>query len=155
MIEIIEINTPTESLQNVADLIRQYNVELNENLCFQNIDEELNNLLKKYGPPNGSLITAYYNEQLIGCVALQQKNATTCEMKRLYVLPEYRKLGAGKLLAIAIIEQAKKLGYTTMVLDTLERLTSALQLYQQLGFVNTTAYYNNPLPNVVYLKKDL
>ena len=83
--------------------------------------------------------------------ALEEEGA--CEMKRLYVQAAYRKFGIGEALVIAILADAKQLGYTKMKLDTLERLKAAITLYLKHGFSITTAYYHNPLPEVVYMEK--
>jgi len=76
-------------------------------------------------------------------------------MKRLYVVPEYRKLKIGDALVQALLLEAKTLGYLTMKLDTLDRLQAALKLYLKYGFETVTAYYDNPLPGVVYMQKKL
>ena len=76
-------------------------------------------------------------------------------MKRLYVRPAYRNEGIGRRLATAVIQKAKAAGYMHMRLDTLEKLTQAIQLYADLGFHQCPAYYNNPLPGVVYWELDL
>jgi ribosomal protein S18 acetylase RimI-like enzyme len=73
----------------------------------------------------------------------------------LYVSPTYRKLGVGDALVKVLLREAQSLGYTTMKLDTLERLQAAIRLYQKFGFETVTAYYDNPLPSVVYMQKIL
>jgi putative acetyltransferase len=143
------------ALEEAKHLFIAYQQELNEDLCFQSFDTELENPLKKYGAPTGGLFIAYNNEMPIGCVALQQINATICEMKRLYVKPQYRKYKVGEALVQQIIIEAKNLGYAKIVLDTLIRLQAAIKLYEKHSFVHTTAYYENPLPNVVYMELSL
>lgn len=76
-------------------------------------------------------------------------------MKRLYVKPEYRKQKAGMLLVDAIIEEARKDGFQEMVLDTLLPMQSAIRLYQSAGFVEIPPYYNNPMNDVIYMKRTL
>jgi ribosomal protein S18 acetylase RimI-like enzyme len=76
-------------------------------------------------------------------------------MKRLYVDPEYRNLKIGDALVKTLLQEAQSLGYTTMKLDTLERLQAAINLYLKFGFETVTAYYDNPLPSVVYMQKKL
>jgi len=76
-------------------------------------------------------------------------------MKRLYVDPEYRKFGIGDALVKALLQEAKAMDYTLMKLDTLERLQAAIKLYQKFGFETVNAYYDNPLPGVVYMQKEL
>ena len=156
MLIIQHVTQPTSALQDVKGLFQQYVSELNEDLCFQHWDEEMDNPLYKYGLPQGSLVLAYWNNIPAGCIALQPlKEEGVCEMKRMYVLPDYRKHGIGDQLVQIILQDAIQLGYDKMVLDTLTRLTSAIRLYEKHGFVNTSAYYANPLPNVVYMEKGL
>jgi putative acetyltransferase len=148
-------NQPIEIARTVS-LFSEYANELQENLCFQSFDEELANPLKKYAPPQGQILLAYYNNLAVGCVALQPlPQAGVCEMKRLYVQPQYRKYKIGEALVIAILQAAQQIGYTKMKLDTLERLQPAIALYKKHGFAITNAYYTNPLPNVVYMEKEL
>jgi putative acetyltransferase len=156
MLDIQKVTTQGPALESVKDLFKAYLHELNEDLCFQSFDSEIDNPLYKYSAPVGALFIAIYNATPVGCIALQPlQEAGTCEMKRLYVDPEYRKFGIGDALVKSLLQEAQLLGYTTMKLDTLERLQAAIQLYQKFGFETVTAYYDNPLPSVVYMQKDL
>jgi len=156
MLDIQKVTTQGPALESVKTLFKAYLQELNEDLCFQSFDSEIDNPLYKYSAPVGALFIAYYNAIPVGCIALQPLHAIgDCEMKRLYVVPAYRKLGVGDALVKVLFHEAQSLGYTTMKLDTLERLQAALKLYQKFGFETVTAYYNNPLPGVVYMKKKL
>lgn len=76
-------------------------------------------------------------------------------MKRLYVKPEYRKFGIGKLLAQTLIDDARKIKYKTILLDTLAILDAAVIMYKKLGFTETEPYYDNPLDNVIYMRMEL
>jgi putative acetyltransferase len=112
--------------------------------------------LKKYGLPDGDLMLAYWNDEVAGCIALtKMKYGDSCEMKRLYVKPEFRKNKIGKLLIEELLSSAKERNYKRMRLDTFLKLQAAVHLYQQYGFKNIAAYYNNPLPGVVYMEKML
>ncbi|MBX9785359.1 MAG: GNAT family N-acetyltransferase [Chitinophagaceae bacterium] len=156
----------------IRTLFREYETELNEDLCFQSFEAELANPLQKYGPPKGVLYLAKWNDEVAGCIALMplpdristSLNADTdastplsisrsCEMKRLYVRPQFRKHKIGKALVEQLLKDAEQLGYTTMKLDTLQKLQPAIALYKQYGFAETTAYYENPLNAVVYMEK--
>lgn len=156
MLDIQKVTTQGPSLESIKTLFKAYLGELNEDLCFQSFDSEIDNPLYKYSAPTGALFIATYHATPVGCIALQPlQEAGTCEMKRLYVDPEYRKLGIGDALVKALLREAKVLDYTLMKLDTLDRLQAALKLYLKYGFETVTAYYDNPLPGVVYMQKDL
>lgn len=156
MLQLQHITSDNHDLVTIRQLFTEYSNELAVDLCFQSFEAELQNPLKKYGPPSGSLIIAYWNNLPVGTVALQAlAEAGVCEMKRLYVQANYRKYGIGEALVKVILDDAKKLGYTKMKLDTLERLKAAIALYLKNGFSITTAYYHNPLPEVVYMEKIL
>ena len=133
-----------------------YAAELNVDLCFQKFAKEVEDPLSKYGAPAGALFLTYFKNEPAGCIALQPiKLEHACEMKRLYVRPNFRKEGLASLLVQALLDRAKELGYKKMVLDTLDKLVPAIKLYRRYGFVETTPYYQNPLPGVIYLEKDL
>lgn len=156
MLQIQHITTDGAELETARHLFKAYADELAVDLCFQSFEAELADPLKKYGPPNGALFLAYYNGKPVGSVALQPlPESGVCEMKRLYVEPNFRKFNIGDALVQAIIKAATELGYTKMKLDTLERLKAAIHLYLKHGFIITTAYYHNPLPEVVYMEKSL
>jgi GNAT superfamily N-acetyltransferase len=156
MLDIQKVTTEGPALESIKSLFKAYLLELNEDLCFQSFDSEIDNPLYKYSAPVGALFIAYHNATPVGCIALQPlQEAQTCEMKRLYVVPEYRKLKIGEALVQALLLEAKTLGYLTMKLDTLDRLQAALKLYLKYGFETVTAYYDNPLPGVVYMQKEL
>jgi ribosomal protein S18 acetylase RimI-like enzyme len=161
MLSIIKVEEEGEALQECIELFKEYFEELNENLCFQNFDEELEDPLKKYGKPEGVLLLAYYDDVSAGCIALQSIKSEghvvneVCEMKRLYVKPVFRKNKIGEELVKILLEEANSKDYKKMVLDTLERLQPAIKLYHRYGFKNTSAYYANPLPGVVFMAKEL
>jgi len=156
MLRLQHIISEGAELDLIRKLFREYSDELNANLCFQSFDKELENPLIKYAAPSGSLILAYWNDEAVGCIALQAlPEHGCCEMKRLYVQPAQRKHKIGEALVEAILKDAIALGYTNMKLDTLERLQAAIHLYQKHGFIITNPYYKNPLQGVVYMEKQL
>ncbi len=141
-------------MDEIRTLFREYEKELDENLCFQSFEAELKDPLKKYGSPKGVLYIAKWKDELAGCIALMPlQEEGVCEMKRLYVRPQFRKHKIGKAMVEQLMKDGKRLGYTTMKLDTLQKLQPAIALYKQYGFTETTAYYENPLPGVVYMEK--
>lgn len=156
MLTIHQIERPFQKLDTVRALFKEYADELGEDLNFQKFEDEIKDPLDKYGPPEGSLFVAYWYNEPAGCIALQSLPGDhLCEMKRLYVKPVYREHGIGDDLIKKLLKVAKEKGYKKMVLDTLERLKDAIRLYEHNGFVNTSAYYENPLPEVVYMEREL
>ena len=143
-------------LQEVKSLIIEYTDSLHRDLTFQNLAQELEHLEDKYENSRGKMLAALSETgEVVGCVAYHRWSEIRCEMKRLYVRPKYREHGTGEQLAKAILQLAKEDGYQEMVLDTLKPLQSAIALYHKLGFTETEAYYHNPMPDVVYMKKRL
>jgi ribosomal protein S18 acetylase RimI-like enzyme len=135
----------------VKALFTEYAEELGVDLRFQGFEDELASLPGKYGPPQGALLIADEN----ACVALRNLGRGVCEMKRLFVRPNLRNSGAGRLLAEAIVRRAEEIGYQEMVLDTLKTLRPAIHLYQHLGFSECEPYYENPLTDAVYMRRIL
>lgn len=142
-------------IEEVRKLFREYEVFLDVDLCFQGFEEELAGLPGKYSHPNGYLLIGLKEDRIVGCVALRKLDDSVCEMKRLFVRPEARGTGLGRRLAHEIILVAQELGYSLMRLDTLDKLTDAMNLYQTLGFHRTGPYYENPLRGVVFWELEL
>ena len=81
--------------------------------------------------------------------------ATACETKRLVARPSVRRVGLGRVTAEALLDEARRAGYSAMLLDTLDEMESARELYATLGFSEIPPYYYNPIPGAHYLKADL
>ena len=134
--------TTDNHIQAARELFNEYAAGLGISLCFQNFDHELNNLPGDYAPPDGRLLLAKIDDQIAGCIAMRKIVPGTCEMKRLFVRPAYRSTGLGRVLVNTIIDEARKLGYTHMRLDTLPgRMDKAIALYRSIGFVDIEPYY--------------
>lgn len=152
--DIIKAAFP-QHLHQTQCLFREYARSLGVDLDFQDFDTELAQLPGKYAPPGGTILLAEEAGTALGCVALRPLSPGICEMKRLYVRPAARGRGLGGALARAVLDEAARLGYAKMRLDTLERLSEAMRLYETLGFRRIPAYYANPLEDVVYWELDL
>lgn len=157
----IHLVTPNnaEQLEDARRIVREYGDSLGMDLCFQNFDEELRTLPGAYAPPGGQLLLAYVDTELAGCGALRGladvDHANACEMKRLYVRPAFRRFGIGRLLAQALLDEARRAGYSCLLLDTLDEMEAARELYASLGFEEVPPYYFNPIAGAHYLKANL
>ncbi len=143
------------NLESVRELFGEYSGSLNFDLCFQNFDEELANLPGDYALPAGCLLVAMYQDQVAGCVAIRRIDEGVCEMKRLYVRPQFRRKGIGQALAKAVIERAKKIGYRQMRLDTAPTMNVARGLYESLGFKDIGPYRFNPIEGAAFMELTL
>ena len=146
-------------LETARELFREYARSLNVDLCFQNFDAELAGLPGDYAAPGGSLLLAYVDGAPAGCGAYRAlpdvDYANACEMKRLYVRSAFRRFGLGRMLAQRLMDEAKRSGYSVMLLDTLDDMETARGLYASLGFEAIAPYYFNPIPGAHYLKASL
>jgi GNAT superfamily N-acetyltransferase len=129
-----------EEIDVVRELIAEYGASLEIDLSYQNFQEEVASLPGRYGSPGGQLLLGRVGGAPAGCVALRRLDLRRCEMKRLYVRPEHRGAGLGRLLVEAAIEHARVLGYVEMLLDTLATMTGAHELYFRLGFREIAPY---------------
>lgn len=149
----ISITDGEPYLDQIKKLITEYAQSLDRDLSFQDFDSELADLGAKYLPPNGRLLAAVTEDgKAVGCVAYHMHSDTRCEMKRLYVSPEYRRCHAGGMLIEKIVRAARADGFSEMVLDTIKPLESAVRLYKKYGFEETEPYYDNPMEDVIYMK---
>ena len=148
-----------ESLQQIAqarELFLEYAQSLGFSLCFQNFNKELASLPGEYAPPDGRLLLAEYDDQLAGCVALHKLEAEICEMKRLYLRPQFRGKGLGRALADRIIAEARQVGYQRMRLDTVEPvMKDAVAMYRNIGFKQISPYCKNPIAGALYMELEL
>jgi len=152
IVAIVPADGP-DDLAQVRALFLEYARCLNVSLCFQGFEEELAGLPGKYAPPGGALLLARVGGAVAGVVGLRPIGEGVCEMKRMYVRPEFRGTGAGRGLAERIVAIGRDAGYRAMRLDTLAHLTAARALYERLGFREIPAYYHNPLDGVLYYEK--
>ena len=132
-------------------LLHAYLDELDRDLTFQHVNEEEGDPYEKYP----IIFSACIEDKIVGMVAYQPLSLKRCEMKRLYVLQDYRNQGIARKLIDAILKQAKEDGYQEMVLDTILPFQAALHLYRDFGFKECEPYYHNPMSDVIYLSKDL
>lgn len=158
----MDVSTPRiREAQGLADveqarqLFVEYQAAIGTDLCFQGFTEELASLPGNYSRPKGILLLAVDDAKILGGVGLRPLRESDCEMKRLYVRPSGRGRGVGRMLAMALIGEARQAGYRRILLDTLTTMTEAQALYRSLGFGAIAPYYHNPIAGVSYLALSL
>ena len=157
-VEIVVARSGGE-LELARALFREYAEQLGVDLCFQGFEAELAALPGDYGEPRGVLLLALVDGDVAGCCALRPIDdadySNAAEMKRLYVRKAFRGFGLGRQLAEAVLQAGLRLGYASVLLDTLDDMEAARALYEELGFQEIPPYYHNPLPGAHYLKVEL
>ncbi len=138
-------------IEAIRALLRDYERETGLDLGFQGFDAELANLPGDYAPPRGCLLCAQSGEGIVGCIAFRPLDGNRCEMKRLYVLPGFRRTALGAALVEAILGQARRAGFDEMCLDTAPGMASAQALYARFGFRDVAPYNDNPIPGVRFM----
>jgi ribosomal protein S18 acetylase RimI-like enzyme len=156
-VELLSVVKVIEEYQykQVHELFLEYVDSLGIDLSFQNINTELQNIPGEYAPPEGCILLAMYRDQSAGCVALRKIDENICEMKRLFVKPDFKGKGIGRDLASSIIEEAITRGYHFMRLDTLPTMEQAISLYRSLGFYSIEPYRFNPIEGTMYMELKL
>jgi putative acetyltransferase len=159
MINVAEIRITEavwpEDRAPIARLMREYVEALGADISFQDFESEYASLPGKYARPEGVVLIAWTADEAVGIVAYRPLECGICEMKRLYVLPRFRGTGLGRLLVEELVRDARSHGYRRMVLDTLPSMRPAQAVYSAMGFQPIPAYYDNPLPGVMYMALDL
>jgi putative acetyltransferase len=145
-----------EHIAAARELFLEYAQSLGFSLCFQGFDQEIAALPGDYIPPRGRLLLAFVEAAPAGCVALHQLEPAICEMKRLYVRPQFRGLRIGRSLVDRVLAEARGIGYSKMRLDTVEPIMrDAVRMYRALGFREIPSYRANPIPGALYMEREL
>jgi len=137
------------------ELATEYVSSLPFELDFEDFAREMRELPGDYAPPRGLILVAVWDGNPAGCVALRPFDGMTCEMKRMYVRPEFRGHGLGKALAERAVAEARRIGYERMRLDTVASLKEANRMYERMGFREIAAYRHNPRPDARYFELTL
>ena len=139
-------------LDDARRLMEEYAESLPFDLGFQGFETEVATLPGSYAPPAGRLLVARRENDSVGCIALRPLAADIVELKRLWVRPEARGAGAGRLLVGEALQQARSAGYARVRLDTAPGMESAQALYRSFGFIAIPPYRPNPVPGATFLE---
>lgn len=153
--EILIRHAQAADIPEVREMLREYVEWIDLDLAFQEIETELAELPGDYSPPEGVLLVVPEGHRLLATIALRPYDGTVCEMKRLFVRPEARGRGLAKQLITRLLDEARRIGYTEIRLDTLPMMTDAQTLYANLGFVDIAPYYDTPIAGTRFMAKRL
>lgn len=137
----------------VASLISEYAAAFEFELGEQDVVGEGMKAREYYDA--GGLFVADDDGDIVGCVAYEPWGDGRCRMKRMYVLEDYRGKGIGKALAQMTMDEAKKMGFKEMCLDTTQGMVEARGLYKSLGFKEWEPDYEAPCRGTIYMRRDL
>ena len=151
MIELIQVESE-EHLDCIRELFKEYEKSLGFDLDFQNFEKESAKLPGEYAAPDGCLLLTFYGKNIAGCAGLRKLEQGICEMKRMYVRPNFRGKGIGRVMSVRIIEIARGIGYERMRLDTIDTMRTAISLYKSLGFEKIKPYCYNPVNGASYME---
>jgi len=152
---LTKIAQSDEDFLEAKKLILEYVEWLDTDLSFQNFDKEMDTLQEMYNNPNGGLFVAYKNNKPVGVAGLRRFSDKECEVKRMFVKPNNRGFGIGKLLLTECVKLSIKLNYEVIKLDTDDYMKSAIKLYTDNGFVEIPAYRYNPHETARYFELNL
>lgn len=153
-ISIVRVDSD-EDLAEVRRLFIEYAASLPIDLAFQGFEQELLELPGQYGPPSGCILLARYRGNVAGCIAVRRLSDDICEGKRLYARPQFRGNDIGKQLKIAILREAKRLGYRRFRWDSLGFMTAANALYMSIGAKRIPPYHDKIIEGMVCWEIDL
>jgi ribosomal protein S18 acetylase RimI-like enzyme len=136
-------------------MLREYVAWIGHDLAFQEIEFEIETLPGYYDRPGGALLVAEDSHRLVGMIALRALDQSVCELKRLFVRSHARGHGLGKDLVMHILEEAQRLNYDEIRLDTLPMMRHAQSLYASLGFEEIEPYYDTPIEGTRFMAKRL
>lgn len=144
-----------EDIVAIRQLFIDYAAGLPFDISFQGFTQELATLPGTYASTRGTLLLARVGGTPAACIGLRPFQGTVGEVKRLYVVPEYRGHGLARALISRLLQSAQEIGYRELVLDTLATMHTAIALYTSYGFAPTDAYYANPHPDARYFRATL
>ncbi|HYX86887.1 MAG TPA: GNAT family N-acetyltransferase [Gaiellales bacterium] len=108
----------------------------------------------EFTPPQGALLVGREDGRAIACGGVRLLSPGVAEIKRMYVVPEARGRGLGRVLLAALEGAARGLGCSLVRLDTAAPLHEAAALYASAGYRSIPAYNHNANA-VAWFEKEL
>jgi GNAT superfamily N-acetyltransferase len=142
--------------KNAKELFIEYIEHLRLDYQFFEQEKDYDTLQQMYNQKNGGVLLIIWDKkQAIGCGGLRKFDTYSAELKRMYIKFEYQGLGLGKQLLKELIQEARKLGYKKILLDTLPAMASAIHLYEEVGFKEVKRFNENPSPDARFFALSL
>jgi ribosomal protein S18 acetylase RimI-like enzyme len=162
-IEALNEASSTASLEAGRALLLEYgrhilSVEGPARFCFGKLEDEVRELPQSYASMGGECLVAWVDQSAAGCVTYRALSAMpgACEMKRLWVRPEFRGLKVGERLTLALVERARVSGFTAVCLDTVpETMGAAYRMYLRLGFAECPAFHKSATEGMLFMRRSL
>lgn len=142
----------SEEFDAAKELFVEYKNSVNYSVCFPGFEKELAEIQTRYSAPNGYLLLVKMGDKWIGCGVLKKMRGNWGEIKRMYVKPDCRGTGVGRIILEILISKAIELGFDTLKLDTLQRMHQARKLYKSVGFIEVPPFRYNACPDMVYME---
>jgi GNAT superfamily N-acetyltransferase len=144
----IERASSSTDLTEVEVLMREYlnwaaeetEKQFSENLKVEELIEHSLQDMNLFLSESGRLLIVRVDEDIAGMGFLKRIKDEVCEIKRMYVRPGNRGLGLGRKILQALIDAAKEIGYTRVLLDSEKYMHAAHDLYRSCGFNETSPY---------------
>lgn len=127
-------------IRNCADIarIQRLLIDLSPCLDFVGLLQGLQindiDIPSDYVKPNGCLHIAETGSHVVGCSLLNRIDDEVCELKRLFVLPGFRRQGIGTMLVRTSLTEAESMGCSILQLETLMSMKEAIAIYKRFGF---------------------
>ena len=153
-VEILEVRLPGD-LDSVRRLWTDYLIWGNDQMQVlygvhphhpeEQVEQNIETI-DKFLPPHGFLFLAFADNKACGIGCLKSIDEEIAEVKRMFVDPSFRKMGAGKAILQSLINAAKKKGYHRLRLDSPKFMEAAHALYRSFGFKEIPVYPEVEIP---------
>jgi len=144
-----------KTLSEFTRLIKRFFEELNIEPEFHRFDQDVTAPLVTYAPPRAGLwfVRPAPNAPAVGLSGVRSLANRTCELKRLYVIPEERHKGYGQFLLNQAINFARHCDYLEILLSVRPEQKDALALYERNGFTPCARYNADRRAGIFYSYK--